>query len=98
MLDIRKDLHSDSHIISSVFFDEANRLWICSNMGLYTYTPRQELRFVRVFKDKNTYVVTQQNSHTYYVASNEGIYKIKEKYPTIIQSSKRTPYPNLPGR
>ena len=90
MLDIRKDLHSDSHIISSVFFDEANRLWICSNMGLYTYTPRQELRFVRVFKDKNTYVVTQQNSHTYYVASNEGIYKIKEKIPddyTIIEKN-----------
>lgn len=69
------------------------RIWDCTLIP-----PAKELRFVRAFfKDKNTYVVTQQNSHTYYVASNEIIYKIKGKNARRLYNHPKERPAGIPG-
>lgn len=94
VLNMTKELEVIDIILNSIFYDPQNRLWICSNRGLYIYDFNlKKLQQLLLFDDNITTVIAHKTGNEYFVGTNQGIYILQDKGDfafSVIEDNKRT--------
>ena len=76
-IDIYKLSQSDGLQLHSIFFDSSNRLWLCTNRGLYIRDAKGELHYIADYEEGFPGTVCEGNPELFYIGCRQGVFLVK---------------------
>lgn len=76
-IDIQKLSQSDGLQLHSIFFDSSNRLWLCTNRGLYIRDAQGELHYITEYEEGFPSTVCEITPELFYIGCRQGIFLAK---------------------
>ena len=76
-IDMRQQLQSDGFQLHSIFFDSSNRLWICTNRGLYIRDTQANFHYIKEYEEGYPYAVCEVNPEMFYIGCRQGVFLVR---------------------
>lgn len=92
-IDIQKESQTDGIQLHSIFFDTSDRLWICTNHGLYIRNTQGRLHYISEYEEGLPSTVCEISPELFYIGCRQGVFLVKctkDLHFSIIESNATT--------
>lgn len=76
-IDLLKQFPSDGLQLHSIFFDSSNRLWLCTNRGLYIRDTQDKLHYIAEYEEGYPGIVCEVSPELFYIGCRQGVFLVK---------------------
>lgn len=74
---IYEAIRSDGFQLHSIFFDSSNRLWLCTNRGLYIRDNQNILHSISEYKEAYSFSVCEVSPELFYIGCQQGVFLVR---------------------
>lgn len=92
-IDIPKEVRTDWMQLHSIFFDSSDRLWICTDRGLYIQDTQKKLHYITEYEEGFSSAVCEIDPEHFYIGCRQGVFLVKctkNLHFSIIESNAST--------
>lgn len=92
-IDMHKEIQADGIQLHSIFFDTSNRLWICTNRGLYIRDTQETIHYISEYGEEYPFSICEVNPELFYIGCRQGVFLAKythDNHFSIIESNSST--------